>query len=190
MKSRRPGGDRGGIRKRGATRTDRDGDMDMDGPGGRGGKRRGGGSNRPSGSGSGSGAGVSRPSRAGGDRPQARDKTLDAIQKALLDTRETQVNIRKGKPNSSGNLESFGVRGWKASNAASNRDGGVESLLAFLERKMNSHTKSGPRAKITKVCATSAAALLSHHLRHHPTRAFSTWPRRQPGFGVIALRPS
>ncbi|KAJ5483902.1 hypothetical protein N7539_005698 [Penicillium diatomitis] len=150
MKSRRPGGDRGGIRKRGATRTDRDGDMDMDGPGGRGGKRRGAGQTRPSGSGSGSSAGVSRPTRPGGDRLQARDKTLNAIQKALLDSRETQANIRKGKTNASGNLESYSVRGWKTSNASNHRDGGVGSLLGFLERKIDALTKSGPRAKITK----------------------------------------
>lgn len=146
MKSRRPAGaDRGGIRKRGPTRTDRDGDMDMDSSGARGGKKARGGSGRPL---------AARTSA--GSRTQPRDKTLDAIQRAISDSKESQVNIRSGKnPNSNANkLEQFSIRGWKQSKAASNRDGGVESLVAFLERRMNANTKSGPRAKITKVCFT------------------------------------
>ncbi|KAJ5911825.1 uncharacterized protein N7473_001128 [Penicillium subrubescens] len=151
MKSRRSGGDRGGIRKRGPIRTDRDGDMDMDAPGGRGGKRGGrGGPGRPTGSGSGSGAGVGRPARSGGDRPQARDKTLEAIQKAISNTRDSQVSIRQGKNAAPSNLELFSVLGWKESKVSSHRDGGVENLIAFLERRMNAHSKSGPRARITK----------------------------------------
>ncbi|KAJ5157030.1 uncharacterized protein N7482_008130 [Penicillium canariense] len=144
MKSRRSGGgDRGGIRKRGPTRTDRDGDMDMDASGARGGKRGRGGAVRPTGAG--------RPTRSGvGDRPQAREKTLEAIQKAISNTKDSQVNIRQGKSGGGSSLEQFSVRGWKASKAATNRDGGVESLVAFIERRMNAHTKSGPRAKITK----------------------------------------
>ena len=133
MKSRRPGGaDRGGIRKRGPTRTDRDGDMDMDGSAARGGKR----------------------ARGDTSRLQSRGKALDAIQKAISSTKDSQVNIRQGKNAAGGNLEQFSVRGWKESKAASNRDGGVESLVAFLERRMNAAAK-GPRAKITKVCTTS-----------------------------------
>ncbi|KAJ5586758.1 uncharacterized protein N7459_002523 [Penicillium hispanicum] len=128
MKSRRSGGaDRGGIRKRGPARTDRDGDMDMDRSGARGGKR----------------------GRGDTGRVQPRGNTLDAIQKAISSTKNSQVNIRQGKSTGGGNLEQFCVRGWKESKAASNRDGGVESLVAFLERRMNAISK-GPRAKITK----------------------------------------
>lgn len=178
MKSRRPGGDRGGIRKRGPTRTDRDGDMDMDGPGARGGKRGRGGPSRPSGSGSGSGAGAGRPARSGGDRPQARDKTLDAIQKAISNTRESQVNIRQGKNNAASNLESFSVRGWKTSKVSSHRDGGVENLIAFLERRMNANSKSGPRARVTKVCSTSEGAITNHQSRHVPDFDFACVSQR------------
>lgn len=138
-KSRRPGGaDRGGIRKRGPIRTDRDGDMDMDRGGARGGKRPRGDSGRSTPSG----------------RPIARDRTLDAIQKAISSSKDSQANIRQINRAGGANLEQFSVRGWKQSKAASNRDGGVESLIAFLERRMNATTKSGPRAKITKVCST------------------------------------
>ncbi|KAJ5084842.1 mRNA export factor mex67 [Penicillium alfredii] len=117
MKSRggRSGGtDRGGIRKRGPTRTDRDGDMDMDGGGARA-KRGRGDSGR----------------LAAGGRVQSRDKTMDAIQKAISSSKDSsQVNIRQGKA---------GGGTWSDS-----------PLVAFLERRMNAMTKSGPRAKITK----------------------------------------
>lgn len=177
MKARRSGGDRGGIRKRGPIRTDRDGDMDMDASGGRGGKRGRGGPGRPTGAASGSGASAGRPARSGGDRPQARDKTLEAIQKAIANTRDSQVNIRQGKSNAPSDLEPFSVRGWKKSKVAGHKDGGVENLIAFLERRMNAHIKSGPRAKITKVCSTSEGAITNHQSRHHPTRRFLCFQR-------------
>lgn len=133
------GADRGGIRKRGPTRTDRDGDLDMDGGGrGRGAKR---------------GRGDSGRSTPMGGQPYARDRALNAIQKAIANN-SSQANIRHGKP-TGGNLEQVTVRGWKQSKAASNPDGGVESLLAFLEKKLTHSDSKGPRAKITKVCATS-----------------------------------
>lgn len=188
MKSRRSGGDRGGIRKRGPTRTDRDGDMDMDAPGGRGGKRGGrGGPGRPTGSGSGSGAGAGagRPARSG-DRPQARDKTLEAIQKAISNTRDPQVSIRQGKNTAASNLDPFSVRGWKESKVSSHRDGGVENLIAFLERRMNAHSKSGPRARITKVCSTSEGAIASitnlDITRPGVSCVFKMMAKRQPTF--------
>jgi nuclear RNA export factor len=90
----------------------------------------------------------------GGRPPQVWDKTLDAIHQAMTTTNSgTQANVRQAKAGG-GPLEQVSVRGWKRSRAASNRDGGIESLLAFLERRLNaSDSKSGPRAKITKVCA-------------------------------------
>lgn len=133
-RSRAGGADRGGIRKRGPTRTDRDGDMEMDG--GRGKRTRG-----------------DTGRATGGGRGQTRDKTMDAIQKAISSSsKESQANVRQSKGAARANLEQFRVSGWKQSKASSNRDGGVESLVAFLERRLNAITKSGPRAKITKVC--------------------------------------
>ncbi|KAJ5924243.1 hypothetical protein N7466_008430 [Penicillium verhagenii] len=140
MKSRRPAGaDRGCIRKRG--RTDRDGDMEMDASAARGGKRGGRGS---------TGRATSGRSAVSGRIP--RDKNIDAIQRAISDSKDSQFSIRSSKnsnSNSSG-LEQYSVRGWKKSKLASKRDSGVDSLISFLERRMNSMSKSGPRAKITK----------------------------------------
>lgn len=154
MKSRRSGGaDRGGIRKRGPMRTDRDGDMDMDRSGARGGKQ---------------GRGDAGRASVGG-RMQSHNKTLDAIQKAITSTKDSQINIRQGKNAGGGNLVLFSIRGWKESKAASNRDGGVESLVAFLERKLNA-TAKGPRAKITKVCSTSDMAVTSNEPWGPPSR--------------------
>lgn len=144
MKSRRSGGaDRGGIRKRGPTRTDRDGDMDMDRGGARGAKRPRGDAGRSTTSG----------------RPITRDRTLDAIQKAISSSQDSQANIRQVNRAGGASLEQFSVRNWKQSKAASNRDGGVESLIAFLERRMNATSKPGPRAKITKVCSALVRAV-------------------------------
>lgn len=136
--------DRGGIRKRGSTRIDRDGDLSMDGDAARArGKRTRG--------------DAGRATPAGG-RPQARDRTLNAIQKAIASNADSQANIRQGTRGAG--LEQVSVRGWKQSKAASNRDGGLESLLAFLEKKLTaSDSKAGARARITKVCATPELAV-------------------------------
>ncbi|KAF7170897.1 hypothetical protein CNMCM5623_003363 [Aspergillus felis] len=136
--------DRGGIRKRGSTRIDRDGDLSMDGGAARGRGKRARGD-------------TGRATPAGG-RPQARDRTLNAIQKAIASNADSQANIRQGTRG--GALEQVSVRGWKQSKAASNRDGGRESLIAFLEKKLTApDSKAGARAKITKVCATPELAV-------------------------------
>lgn len=168
MKSRRSGGaDRGGIRKRGPTRTDRDGDMDMDRGGGRGAKRPRGDTGRA--------AAAGRSTTSG--RPINRDRTLDAIQKAISSSQDSQANIRKINRTGGAGLEQFSVRNWKQSKAASNRDGGVESLIAFLERRMNANSKPGPRAKITKVCSAPASAVYVYSASPEP-RLRSGWSFR------------
>jgi nuclear RNA export factor len=138
--------DRGGIRKRGSTRIDRDGDLSMDGGAARGRGKRARGD-------------TGRATPAGG-RPQARDRTdrtLNAIQKAIASNAD-QANIRQGTRGAG--LEQVSVRGWKQSKAASNRDGGLESLIAFLEKKLTApDSKAGARARITKVCATPELAV-------------------------------
>ena len=131
----------GGIRKRGPVRADRDGDLNMDATGGRdrGAKR--------------SRQGSSRSTPDGG---HSRDKTLNAIQQAVWDNNTSNANVRHGK-RGGGNLAQVSVRGLRQSKAASNSDGGVESLTAFLEKKISTHydPKAGPRPKISKVCATT-----------------------------------
>ena len=167
---------RGGIRKRGAAlRTDRDGDLDMDGGSsgrGRGGRGRGRGDRGQNDSGRGtptSNHSQPRDSRRhGGDK----DKTLDAIQKAIYSSQSSQANIRQprgrieeltrdtGSRDRNG-LEQISVRGWKQSKAASNADGGIESLIAFMEKKgtpPDPNVAANLRVRITKVCATPISA--------------------------------
>ncbi|KAL2863869.1 mRNA export factor mexA [Aspergillus lucknowensis] len=128
--------DRGGIRKRGApTKVDRDGDLAM-GAGAdaiRGQKPRGG----------------QGRSALSGSRTQTLDRTMDVIQKALSGSSGAQANIRQGGRGPG--LEQVIVSGWKQSKAASNRDGGVESLVTFLEKKLTApDSKAGTRARISK----------------------------------------
>ncbi|KAA8643509.1 hypothetical protein EYZ11_006598 [Aspergillus tanneri] len=133
-RGRSGGSDRGGIRKRGAaTKIDRDGDLAMDAGSARnrGKKSRG------------------DPGRSVQVGPRTRDRALDAIQKAISNTSESQANIRQGGRGAG--LEQVIVCGWKQSKAASNRDGGLESLITFLEKKLNTaDSKTGQRARITK----------------------------------------
>lgn len=146
MKSRRPAGaSSGGIRKRGPTRTDRDGDMDMDGSS-RGGKRGRGDSSR---------RGAAGGRSSGGRQGQTRDRTL-AIQQAIADNNKdsSQANVRQGK-GGKGNSTQISITGWKNSNASSKRDGGIENLISFIERKLNAAPK-GSRFRITKVSPTTS----------------------------------
>ncbi len=61
-------------------------------------------------------------------------------------------------PNERGGLSQISVRGWTLSKAVQNPDGGIGSLIAFLEKKATpSDPNAAPnqRVKISKVCATS-----------------------------------
>ncbi|KAL4734236.1 hypothetical protein BDV11DRAFT_198531 [Aspergillus similis] len=141
-------GDRGGIRKRGAppTKVDRDGDLAM---------------------GAGAGAVRGQKTRSGSGRPTpsatranaALDRSISQIQKALSSS-NAQANIRQGGRVSP--TEQVAVLGWKESKAASNRDGGVESLVAFLEKKLTSpDSKTGPRIRISKSRVEGDALIVS-----------------------------
>lgn len=171
--------DRGGIRKRG--RIDRDGDLDM---------AAGGGSNRGRGRKS---RGQSEPSRRmpvgapgrPGRRPgNDKDKTLDALQKAIFNGSTPQANIRQTRsrldnrsPNGRGGLAQIKIRGWKESKVASNADGRVDNLISFLERKATPppDTNSGAhvRLKISKVCATSRSRCHRRISQHYPSGSSS-----------------
>ncbi|KAE8147627.1 mRNA export factor mex67 [Aspergillus avenaceus] len=148
----RPGtSDRGGIRKKAAAkRVDRDGDLAMDAGSAQGrGKKARGNTGRP----------VATTSRA-----PTRGRALDAIQKAITSNSDTQANIRQSR---GGGLEQVSVQGWKQSKAASNRDGGLESLITFLEKKLNSSdTKASSRARITKSRVEGDALIVSIRPEH------------------------
>ncbi|KAK2799129.1 Vacuolar protein sorting-associated protein 53 [Onygenales sp. PD_10] len=164
--------DRGGIRKRGApTRIDRDGDLDMDGSGagrGRGGKSRGRGDSGRRTTTSG-GVGQGRDTRRSG---ADKDKTLDALQKAIFSNASSQANVRHGRVRMDGiptdaardrkGLVQVSVRGWKQSKAASNPDGGISSLIAFLEKKaLPPDQSTAPRIKISKSRVEGDALIVS-----------------------------
>ncbi|KAE8156332.1 hypothetical protein BDV40DRAFT_281415 [Aspergillus tamarii] len=146
-RGRSGGSDRGGIRKKGAAkRVDRDGDLAMDAGSTQGRVKK--------------ARGDSSRSMATGPRAHTRDRALDAIQKAISSNTNSQANVRQGGRGS--NLEQVSVRGWKQSKAASNRDGGVESLITFLEKKLNSSdSKAGSRARITKSRVEGDAFIVS-----------------------------
>lgn len=55
------------------------------------------------------------------------------------------------------------VRGFKDSKAASNPDGGIQDLLAFLERKASADASAREAVKIKKVCLTLCSSGLRRH---------------------------
>lgn len=136
---------RGGIQKRnkagGPVRVDRDGDLVMDAIAA--GDKRRSGKGRLEGPASSRGAGRGRGGPSRGANFGA-VKTQQAIARGL-ETR--QANILESRITTGSTT--LQIDGLSSSKAASNPDGGVESLLAFLERKA-----SGPNrnVKIKKVC--------------------------------------
>jgi len=146
-------GGRGGIQKRRAgsapVRVDKDGDLVMDpAAAGAAGEKRRSGKGRIEGTPSKpldsrrTNSGPNRGGSLGMQRAQAAIlKGIGAQQANLLESRTTTSNT------------TLKVAGLKLSKAAGNADGGLESLLAFLERKAKAHDKNPNREiKITKVC--------------------------------------
>lgn len=140
---------RGGIQKRkaGPTRVDKDGDLVMD-PTATADKRRAARS-QLGGSGSTRGKGAGRTN--GG--PSSRGGTAGMIkaQQAIirgLSSKDSQANVLESRITTKGTRLQIG--GFFSSKAATNPDGGIESLLAFLERKATG-VDTNP-VKIKKVC--------------------------------------
>jgi nuclear RNA export factor len=140
------GGGRGGIQKRraGPVRVDKDGDLDMDGSGrGKSGKGRleSPVPSRPQGAGRGRGAAARGGLQGTQKVQQAILRGLGAKQANVLDSRLSTGNT------------TLQIDGLKSSKAASNPDGGLESLLAFLERKAAGQDSGSNRTvRIKKVC--------------------------------------
>ena len=157
---------RGGIQKRGTTplRTDRDGDFDM--------SEAAVGEGRAARSGRGTSIhGAAASQRSGtpeaGSRSRGRPRIgIDAaaVQRAVLremgaDERVTKASTARHSHASNrtqDGLETIRVKGLRQSKAASNRDGGIGDLLAFLERKATHPNEA--QVKIKKVCLTSDIA--------------------------------
>lgn len=142
---------RGGVQKRkaGPTRVDKDGDLVMD-PTAAADKRRaarsqlGGNGSRGQGTGRANGGPSSRGGTAGMIKAQ------QAIIRGLS-AKQSQANVLESRITTSGTRLQIG--GLSSSKAAGNPDGGVESLLAFLERKASGLDNDSNKAvKIKKVC--------------------------------------
>jgi len=67
-----------------------------------------------------------------------------------LNAKHSQANVLESRNIAAGT--SLQIDGLSLSKAASNPDGGVESLLAFLERKASAHDPNSKPVKIKKVC--------------------------------------
>jgi nuclear RNA export factor len=90
--------------------------------------------------------------RARAPNPRGSNLNTQKAQQAILRGLETkQANVLDARISTSGTA--LQVDGLKASKAASNPDGGLESLLGFLERKAAGLDSGSNRAvKIKKVC--------------------------------------
>ena len=144
-----------GIRKRSPAppRTDRDGDLDMDAAGGRGRGRGSGPSRAPRGP-------RANPFSRGAARGAVNRNNFntDQMEKAVLRGMNTGDVIQSSKINGlrviDGALKEVRgqerrprdvevtVTGWEHSKAANNPGGGVNELVAFLQRKASSHSSS------------------------------------------------
>ncbi|KAG9238343.1 putative mRNA export factor MEX67 [Amylocarpus encephaloides] len=141
---------RGRIQKRkaGPPRVDRDGDLMMDAEGS-GQKRK---SARVQLGDKDSSGGRGRRGRGSGGPFRAGNRGIINAQQAImrgLGAKQSQANILGSRITSDGAM--LRIDGLESSKAASNPDGGVESLLAFLERKASSlDSKSNRTVKIKK----------------------------------------
>jgi nuclear RNA export factor len=149
--STRNGGRGGGIQKRRAgpaVRLDKDGDLEMDAGATR--VKSGKGSLTSSGPPGARGTGRGR----GGVSRVAGNLGAHRTQAAILRGMSTkQANIVESRLTTGTAGTMLKVDGLRLSKAASNPDGGLESLLGFLERKASGlDSKSNRSIKIKKVC--------------------------------------
>ena len=151
--SSRPGsGARGGIQKRGRASTprlDKDGDLilDADTARSRVGKGR---LNSPSLAERASSTATTRGSTGRAGSRLATARTQAAIIRGM---EGRQANI-KTAPRSNQQYASLQIHGLAQSKAASNPDGGLKSLLGWIQRKADQKTTKRNGVKITKVCLT------------------------------------
>lgn len=157
---------RGGIQKRGATplKVDKDGDLDMSGTESKNNKIQ---RSVRSGRGTAVRGSVQAPRNLQNGKPNFPSKTRPTkagvatavVQKAVLKemgVKDPAQGIRSLRSRTNAHnidsLEKVRVTGLKQSKAASNQDGGVSDLIAFLERKATRGEEEP--LKIKKVCLT------------------------------------
>lgn len=177
------GGGRGGIQKRraaGPVRVDKDGDLVMD-PTAAGEKRR---SGRGGLEGRVTVRGTGRD--RGGSSRGGISGTLKTQQAIIKGMNAKQANVLESRISQPGTQ--LRIVGLAASKAASNPDGGLESLLAFLERKASGHdTASNRSVKIKKVSYRFGRGITKFMHRRHLTRlVFKPKPNDESGFDIPA----
>lgn len=157
---------RGGVRKRGQQHTgrmDRDGDLDMDSNGagrgrGRGGRRH----NTPTPQANGHGNPFKDTRRNKLDLSAVQKGVFRAMGGADSGTRGRGGSSRLGKAvagrnnHSARGLDQVIIRGLQQSKAAANADGGLDSLVSWLERKAT--VPGGEAVRVKKVCLTLQSA--------------------------------
>ncbi|KAI7787084.1 mrna export factor mex67 [Diaporthe eres] len=137
---------RGGIARRGRARGDRDGDVDMDISTG----------SKPSKSGGGINKSSNSSMRRGNTRSSAPQKSNTRLQQNVAKHLGGDTSRIPNAPSAAkiaANNTTLIVTGHKSSKASSNPDGGVKSLLQFLERKATQLKGSGRPVTIKKSLA-------------------------------------
>ncbi|KAK5172261.1 nuclear mRNA export, poly(A)+RNA binding protein [Saxophila tyrrhenica] len=147
-------------RRRGGARSDRDGDLKMDiAVKGRG--RIGKSSSAPS---------SSRDPASRTSRGEARGGMLSgtARRAILRQAAAGDVSMREPKPtNSRGGLVELSITGWEKSKASGNADGGVSSLIGWLEKKASHRLGSRTRdVKVKKSRKEGSAVIISVPSEH------------------------
>ena len=122
--------------------------------------------------------------RSMGTRDGSSNGPKTASQKVRLHDRGTDRELRDG-------LDKISVHGLKQSKAASNKDGGISDLMAFLERKATTPDELTKSVKIKKVCLTSLIAgrqqpLLAFSRRSGPLSFQANYLKRRPRYDAIA----
>ena len=142
------GASRGGIAKRRtAVRADRDGDLVMEASArGRGGITK--------------SRGMTHSARDHTARPGRTPTSTARLQSEVqrhVSSNDKSIKAPRG-------LEEVRVTGWKGSKASSNPDGGVTSLVAFLEKRATLKNPTKRPVKVKKVCQQLLAGRSSYQL--------------------------
>ena len=134
-KRTKAGSSRGGIAKRRGARPDKDGDVAMD-----------------SSSRGGRGGGISKAKGTGGSSRDAAKPARRSVNTARLQ-REVQNHVTSGSSvRTPREPEDLLITGWSNSTASSSADSGVNSLIAWLEKKATLKSPTKRPVKVKKVC--------------------------------------
>lgn len=134
-KKTKAGSSRGGIAKRRGARPDKDGDVAMDSSsrGGRGGISK--------------SKGTSGSTRDGATKPARKPINTARLQREVQNHVSSGPSVRTPRE-----PEDLLVTGWSNSTAATSADSGVNSLIAWLEKRATLKSPTKRPVKVKKVC--------------------------------------